>query len=252
MKKLQKTKATCKQIEKELIAVSRPDKAEFLPGFFQAYKGGYGEGDRFIGVVVPDQRRIARQFCDLPLEEISKLLDSAWHECRLTALYILVSQFERAEKLAAKGEAASPTEKEIVDFYLDHLDGVNNWDLVDSSAHKILGKWILRNPKQRKKLKRLATSKSLWRQRVSVIATFPLIRDQQFAEILELAEKFLDHPHDLMQKAVGWMLREMGIQDPALLRAFLKEHVAVMPRTMLRYAIEKMSRAERTRWLNTK
>ncbi len=232
----------------ELKKVARRDKAQFLPKFFQAYPGGYGEGDQFLGVVVPDQRKIARQFRELSRADIAKLLKSPWHECRLTGLLILVHQFERAGKGAA-GDQGAAERQEIVDFYLSHLTRLNNWDLVDSSAHKILGQYLLKRRGRRKLLDKLARSKNLWEQRVSVIATMPLIHHEEFDDFLRLARKFLGHPHDLMHKAVGWMLREMGKRDISQLRAFLDQHVSEMPRTMLRYAIEKLPQPERKRWL---
>ncbi len=234
--------ATHRDVLRELKALARPDKAEFLPGFFKAFPGGYGEGDQFLGVVVPDQRRVARSFRDLPRAEVSKLLGSKWHECRLTALFVLVAQFQGTR-------SDSKQRQEIVDFYLEHLSAVNNWDLVDSSAHKILGAWLLEHPGQRKLLRKLAKSSVLWEQRVAVLATLPLIHAGEFDEILQLAERLLSHPHDLMHKAIGWMLREMGKQEIKVLRGFLSEHAVSMPRTMLRYAIEKMSPTERRRWL---
>ena len=234
----------------ELKSKVRPDKAAFLPGFFKAFPGGYGEGDEFLGVVVPDQRKVAARYQTLALSEIDALLQSRWHECRLTALFILVHQFTVAQKPEIRDV---DRQKVILDFYLEHLDRVNNWDLVDASAHKILGQWLVDRPANRnadrKVLSSLAGSKNMWEQRVSVIATLPLIQAGQFDEILRLSEKFLSHPHDLMHKATGWMLREVGKRDLAVLRAFLQEHVAAMPRTMLRYAIEKMPDAERKKWL---
>lgn len=262
MKESAKIKLTHRQVYQQLKLKVRADKAAFLPGFFKAFPGGYGEGDKFLGVVVPDQRAIALNFRDLPLAELSKLLGSPWHECRLTGLFVLISQFERASKAttnattvpnaktAPNAKTGSPSRaEELVAFYLDHLDAVNNWDLVDASAYKILGAWVLENPRERRILQRLANSKQLWRERTSVIATLALIRAKQYDEIMGLAKKFLSHEHDLMHKAIGWMLREMGKRNPDLLRAFLNEYVTKMPRTMLRYSIEKMSREERSKWL---
>lgn len=237
---------TSRKVLVELKSKVRPDKAAFLPGFFKAFPGGYGEGDEFLGVVVPDQRKVASKYQTLTLSEIDALLQSRWHECRLTGLFILVHQFTAAQKPKTRD---IDRQKVIVDFYLEHLDRVNNWDLVDSSAHKILGQWLVDRRAERKILNSLARSQSLWEQRVSVIATLPLIHAGQFDEILRLSEKFLSHSHDLMHKATGWMLREMGKRDLAVLRAFLREHVSEMPRTMLRYAIEKMPAAERKEWL---
>lgn len=231
-----------KDVEAALRKHANAEKAAFFPRFFKSGPGEYGEGDKFLGVVVPDQRKIARQFKQLPRAEIAKLLRSPWHECRLTALFILVKQYEQKSNTEAE-------RKEVVDFYLEQLDQVNNWDLVDSSAHKILGAWLVDNPSKRGVLKKLRRSPDIWRKRVSVIATLPLIKSGSLEEILLAAEELLDHPHDLIHKAVGWMLREMGKVDSAALRGFLDQYASEMPRTMLRYAIEKLDPAERKAWL---
>ncbi|GAB5402321.1 MAG: DNA alkylation repair protein [Aureliella sp.] len=230
------------KVERALREKSDPVKAAFFPKFFKTGPGEYGEGDKFIGVVVPEQRRIAKKFRDLKRDEVKKLLDSPFHECRLTGLLILVEQMQ-----AAKNDKAA--QKECVDFYLDNLDQVNNWDLVDSSAHKILGVYVLENAKQRKLLRKLSRSDTMWHQRVSVIATLPLTKAGEFDELLWLAKKLLAHPHDLMHKAIGWMLREAGKVDIAVLRGFLDTHASQMPRTMLRYSIEKLDKNERARWM---
>lgn len=224
----------------------RLDKAEFLPKFFKAFPGGYGEGDKFLGVVVPDQRQVAKQFRELSIVEIKKLLESPWHECRLTGLFILVDQFERA----SRGKRADPkVAKQLVEFYLGNLAAVNNWDLVDTSAPKILGRWLLDHPTRRKLLNRLAVSDVLWERRIAVLATMPLIHAGELTEFLKLAKLLLNDSHDLMHKAIGWMLREVGKQDVSALIEFLDTHAAKMPRTMLRYAIEKRPAAERQMWL---
>lgn len=220
---------------------ARPDKAEFFPRFFKVKPGDYGEGDRFLGVTVPEQRAIAKQFRELPLEQLAKLLQSEWHEERLTALLILVLRFERAQE---------PHRREIVNFYLQHLDRVNNWDLVDTSAPKILGVYALEMPVYRKRIDELAASGQLWCERVAVLATFPQIKRGDFAMIMTLAGKFLGHKHDLIHKAVGWMLREMGKIDRAPLIAFLDSNGSRMPRTMLRYAIEKLPPHQREFYLD--
>lgn len=219
-----------------------PEKAEFYPRFFKAGKGEYAEGDKFLGVTVPNQRKVTKTFRDLPLQQISQLLQSKWHEHRLTALLILVLQFERSQDEASR--------RSIVEFYLDHLDFVNNWDLVDSSAHKILGTWLLDHEEEQGTLDELAESGELWRERVSVIACLPFIKQREFDWILRLSEWFLDHEHDLIHKAVGWMLREAGKQDQTVLHAFLNTHAGVMPRTMLRYAIEKLPPSKRRDYLS--
>ncbi len=238
---------TAALVTANLRKLVRPEKAAFLPKFFQAIPGGYGEGDEFLGVVVPDQRRTAKRFCDLPLSEIQHLLNSPWHECRLTGLFILVDQFERS----GKGKLAeAKLRKEIVDFYLGNLPAVNNWDLVDSSAPKILGVWLLDHARERKILNQLAGSEVLWERRIAVLSTMPLIQASQFAEIVRLAQHLIVDRHDLMHKAIGWMLREMGKQDADALTDFLEKHVDRMPRTMLRYAIEKLPEDQRKFWLS--
>lgn len=207
--------------------------------FFKAGPGQYGEGDEFLGVTVPEQRAIAKRFTDASLADIETMLADPVHEVRLTALLILVEQFRMAD---ADGKKA------VADFYLRHLDGVNNWDLVDSSAPQILGAWLL-TKKDRSVLYRLARSGKLWRERVAIVATQELIRYGEFEDIIRIATILLHHKHDLIHKAVGWMLREMGKKDIAALREFLSMHAATMPRTVLRYAIERMDAAERKRWM---
>jgi 3-methyladenine DNA glycosylase AlkD len=239
---------TAKQVLLALRGVAREDKAAFFPGFFQAVPGGYGEGDRFLGCVVPDQRKVARQFCDLSRDELLKLLASPWHECRLTGMLILVGQYELAAK--PKNPHRDFECREIAEFYLANLEPVNNWDLVDSTAPKILGAWLVENPDERSVLNRLATSDVLWERRVAVLATYSLIKHDEFEEIVELAERLISDGHDLMNKAIGWMLREMGKRDQRRLELFLKKHAKTMPRTMLRYSIERLSREDRTKWMN--
>lgn len=240
---------TAEQVLRDLRRAARRDKAAFLPGFFQAVPGGYGEGDQFLGVVVPDQRKVAKRFRKLAHGEIQGLLDSPWHECRLTGLLILVDQFERA----CKGKQADPAvAKATVDFYLANLPAVNNWDLVDSSAPYILGEWLLAHPAQRVRLDELSKSSVLWERRIAILATFPMIRAGKFEEILKLSQRLLGDQHDLMHKAIGWMLREVGKRDMDALTGFLGKHVHQMPRTMLRYSIEKMPMVERKFWLSAK
>jgi 3-methyladenine DNA glycosylase AlkD len=215
------------------------DKAVLLQGFFKTGKGQYGEGDIFWGLMVPQSRSIAERFSNLPLTEIKKLLQSKIHEIRLIGLLILVQQYNK-----------SSNKKTIVDFYLKNLRYINNWDLVDLTAPKILGNWLLSKPTTI--LNRLANSKNLWEKRVAVLACFPRIKNNDFKLVTQLAQKFLKEEHDLMHKAVGWMLREMGKQSLPSLKQFLKKYAAVMPRTMLRYAIEKFPEKERQRYLQQK
>lgn len=215
-------------------------KAAASMRFFKTGPGQYGEGDEFVGVTVPEQRAIAKRFVDASLADIETMLADPVHEVRLTALLILVEQFRMAD---ADGKKA------VADFYLRHLDGVNNWDLVDSSAPQILGAWLV-TKKDRSVLYRLARSGKLWRERVAIVATQELIQHGEFEDTIRIATILLHHKHDLIHKAVGWMLREMGKKDIAALREFLSMHAATMPRTVLRYAIERMDAAERKRWMD--
>ena len=207
------------------------EKAAFYPRFFKTGKGEYGEGDRFFGVVVPDQRKVARQFRDLPLPDLSQLFASPYHEHRNTALFILSIRYGRAK---TEGERT-----EIYRFTLDHMERINNWDLVDCAGPKIVGVFMLSHPAETKKLYRWAGDRNLWTRRMSIMATFPFIREGNFDHTLEIAERLVADEHDLIHKAVGWMLREVGNRDRAVERGFLDRHAATMPRTMLRYAIEK-------------
>ncbi len=216
------------------------EKAAFLPKFFKAYPGGYGEGDQFLGVSVPDQRKVARQFGkEIRKKELIKLLHDPIHEVRLCSVFILVSKYQRSK---------TPKDKEKwVRVYLDNLDGVNNWDLVDSSAHQILGDWLLDKP--RDLLLEFANSNDLWKQRIAMIATYQFIRKEDFESTLKVAEILLHHEHDLIHKAVGWMLREVGNRNKEVEVSFLNQHYQTMPRTALRYAIEKFPEDERKAYL---
>ena len=231
----QPAKMTARQVEFALKQIANPDKAAFFPRFFKTGKGEYGEGDKFIGVVVPDQRKIAKRFQSLPQAEITKLLDSKFHECRLTGLFILVGQYEKSQ--------TAKQQKEIYEYYVRKLDRVNNWDLVDGSCHKIMGPYLFE--KSRKPLLKLAKARNLWKNRVAIVTTYYFIKRDDLATTLEISEILLNHEHDLIQKAVGWMLRELGKQNEAVLSGFLKQHAANMPRTMLRYAIEKLPKTKR-------
>ncbi|MEK9133127.1 MAG: DNA alkylation repair protein [Patescibacteria group bacterium] len=220
------------QIKNELRRLGNAEKAAHCGRFFKTAKGEYGEGDKFIGVTVPNQRMVARKFVKkLTTAEAFELLQSEIHEHRLTALFILVDHYKKASEKARK---------EIYELYLRNWKHVNNWDLVDSSAHKIVGEYLLNNPDEREILYKLAYSKNLWEKRIAMISTFTLIRAKQFSEALKLAEILLKDKHDLMHKAVGWMLREIGNRDYAVEKVFLDKHYKQMPRTMLRYAIEKL------------
>lgn len=208
--------------------------------FFKTAPGEYGEGDQFLGLTVPQVRAMLPQTDELTEAEVLELLRSKWHEERLLALLILVRRFDKAKK----DEAARA---QIVKLYLANTAWINNWDLVDTSAPQILGAWLL--TRDRAVLGRLAKSESLWEQRIAVVATLAFIRAGDFADTLRLCGQFLTHKHDLLHKACGWMLREAGKRNVEVLREFLRLHASRMPRTMLRYAIEKLPAAERRRWM---
>jgi 3-methyladenine DNA glycosylase AlkD len=229
---------TAEHVRQALHALHDPARALGSARFFKTGKGQYGEGDRFIGVTVPAQRTVARAHRALPLPEIEALLASPIHEERLTALLILVEAYEGG------GEE---TRRACFDLYLRNLAWVNNWDLVDSSAHLIVGDWLL--GRDRRLLRELARSKILWERRVAMIATLAFIRAGESADAFAIATLLLGDTHDLMHKAVGWMLREVGKRaGEDTLRAYLKEHAARMPRTALRYAIERFPEGERKAW----
>ena len=206
--------------------------------FFKAGPGEYAEGDKFIGVRVPDQRKIARKHRNLSLEEIKKLLKSELHEVRLTGVLILVYQYEKADSIL---------QEKIYRFYMDHLEYVNNWDLVDSSAKYIAGHFLF--DKDRTVLQNLVKSDNFWKRRVAVLSTFYFIDRGDYSTTIEISENLLNDQEDLIHKAVGWMLREIGNNDKPTLISFLKKHYNKMPRTMLRYAIEKFPKDERDDYL---
>jgi len=226
------------QLIDELKTYIEPGKAASLCQYFQAFPGGYGEGDKFWGIRVPALHKIAKKYRQLSLAKLTLLITSEIHEQRMLALFILRLQFEKA---------VTDEQKILIDFYLQHLDGVNNWDLVDSSAHYLLGRWLL--DKDVQPICLLANSEKLWLQRIALMSSFAFIRAGRFELTLQLAEQLLDHPHDLMHKVIGWMLREIGKRDLAAEIQFLDKFYAQMPRTMLRYAIEKFPEALRLDYL---
>ena len=227
-----------------------------LMRFFKTGPGEYGEGDEFLGLKVPQTREVVRVAKDTALSEILELLMNRWHEVRLCGFLILVAQFERlATKRLENDEQAIRKRDEIVTFYLQYAERANNWDLVDLSVYKILGHWLMlpsdlgNEDFKRQVLDDLATSTCLWKQRMSIVATWWPSHHGAPSWCLRYAEIHLHHPPDLMHKAVGWMLREMGKFFEEQLREFLHQHAHEMPRTMLRYAIEKLPEAERKEWL---
>ena len=253
---------TAKEIIAHMEALQNKQQREVLMGFFKTGPGEYGEGDEFLGLKVPQTRQVVKEVAkDTPLAEVPTLLQSRWHEVRLCGLLLLVAKFEAAAKKKLEQDAmAICTRDEILTLYLTHAERANNWDLVDLTAPKILGKWLMlptflagntdETSYKRSVIDKLAQSTNLWRQRMSMVCTWETSHQGDPSWCLRYAELHLRHPHDLMQKAVGWMLREMGKQvSMELLRDFLRQHVAEMPRTTLRYAIEKMDEAERRFWL---
>ncbi len=231
---------TATSIRAALRAHATPERAAASARYFKTGKGEYAEGDVFVGVGLPEIRRIARDAREAPLAELDRLLRSKVHEERLTALIVLALKFRRSKNEAQR--------REIFELYVRRIEFVNNWDLVDTSAPEIVGGWLL--DRDRKVLVRLAKSPHLWSRRTAMVATYRFIRAGQSADALRIAEILLRDPHDLIHKAAGWMLREVGQRvDLAQLRGFLEEHVSIMPRTMLRYAIERLPEAERKRWM---
>ena len=230
-----------KAAAKRLKELSSLEVAAGSKRFFKAGPGQYGEGDQFIGVRVPVIRQLAREFQALPLSEIDRLLQSPIHEARLLALLVLVGSLKKC----------TPEYRQTAyDFYLERTERVNNWDLVDSSAPAIVGGYLIDKPaKVRKVLDGLAKSDDLWQRRIAIVATQWLIRDGQLDDTLRISERLLKDKHDLIHKAVGWMLREVGEKHEATLAAFLTVHSAAMPRTMLRYAIEHYSAEQRRKWM---
>jgi 3-methyladenine DNA glycosylase AlkD len=230
--------ASAEDVESRLVRTGDPDLASFQQRFFKTGSGEYGEGDVFLGIKVPVLRRIAREYRSLPLQECERLLDSPYHEVRLVALVILVEVYRRTDEL---------TRQSIHDLYLSRTDRVNGWDLVDTSAAWLVGQHLF--DKNRSILIRLARSPSLWERRIAIIATHYFIRKGDFSDTFRISDLLMRDRHDLIHKAVGWMLREVGKRDLDAEREFLRDRYRRMPRTMLRYAIEKFPEDERKRYL---
>ena len=214
----------------ELLSLKNDELAQHLIRFFKTGKGQYGEGDKFLGIRAPKTREIAKKYYKTtPLTEIQRMLDNPYHEIRLCALLMMVFIYKKTDR-----------KEEIVNLYLKNTKNINNWDLVDNTAHKIIGAHYIKT-KNPEIIKKLAESNHLWSERIAVVAQWSIVKTKEYALLLDLCEKFLTHRHDLMHKAVGWMLREAGKQDEAVLLGFLDKHCKTMPRTALRYAIERLS-----------
>lgn len=243
-KKLPSKSLTAKNLIQAVQAEGNTQKAQFSQRFFRTGPGEYAAGDKFLGLTVPNQRLIAKKFHNLPLTELSKTIKSPFHEIRLTSLLILVNKYTKA--IPAQNLQDLET---IVEFYLNHTTYINNWDLVDSSADKILGHWTFTHPTDQKILKQLSQSQSLWERRIAMVSCFYFIRQESFQVPLQIAEKLLSDQHDLIHKAVGWMLREIGKRHLETLDQFLLKHYSQLPRTTLRYAIEKHSKTIQKKYL---
>ena len=224
----------------EMDSLKNPEKAKTLQRFFKTGKGEYGEGDIFLGITVPQQRGLAKKYIHLNFDELQELLNSKIHEHRLTALLILTYKYQKAK---SNGEL----KRNIYKFYLKNTKNINNWDLVDTSCYKIVGNYLV--DKNRDVLYELAKSENLWERRISIVSTFEFIRKYDFNDTLKISKILLNDRHDLIHKAVGWMLREVGKRNMVVEEEFLERHCAVMPRTMLRYAVEKFDKEKRLYYL---
>ncbi|WP_099464759.1 DNA alkylation repair protein [Parabacteroides provencensis] len=232
---------TAEFVLNELLSVANPEKAVFLQRFFKTGPGQYAEGDIFLGLVVPLTRNIAKANKQTPLSELQVLVESRYHEARLCALLIVVERFKKAS--SAEREA-------LYKFYLKNARYINNWDLVDVTCPHVVGAYLL--DKDRSRLYELAESDNLWEQRIAMVSTVAFIRKGEFTDTLAIAERLMTHKHDLMHKAVGWMLREVGKKDRNTLTDFLEKYATCLPRTALRYAIEHYPEDQRQYFLKKK
>ena len=230
-------------LSREINQLIDVDKANILARFFKTGKGEYGEGDLFLGIKVPQIRALARRWSNASDVLIKELLDSKYHEVRLLGVIILVTKYERAKDEKQK--------KKVLDFYFKHRSALNNWDLVDLSVYKIWGDYLLSHQDKRQELFKFARSKNLWERRMAVVATLTLIKNNQFKEIFELTLMLINDKEDLIHKALGWMLREVGKKDQRSLEDFLDKHGNSLARTTLRYAIERFQEKRRKYYLNT-
>ena len=228
------------KLRRDIRKCGTKDRASVNARFFKTGKGEYGEGDRFLGLTMGEQRNLAKRYRDIEYPDIEKLLKSSWHEERMIGLLVLVLRYEMAKDESEK--------REIFEFYVSHRAAVNNWDLVDVTTPNIVGDFLL-HKKDRKLLYAWACSENLWERRMAMLATFRFIREGDFRDTLSMAIILLRDAHDLIHKATGWMLREVGKRDESALVRFLERYAAKMPRTMLRYAIEKFPPERRQRFL---
>ncbi|MBG8552266.1 DNA alkylation repair protein [Hymenobacter guriensis] len=235
------TTLTASDLLTRIHALADPARAAAVARFFKTGPGQYGEGDQFLGLPMPQQRQLAREFRSLALPEVEQLLQNPWHDCRSVGLIIWTLQFAKAGPVGRQA---------IYERYLQNRQFINNWDLVDITCPTIVGGYLL--TQDRAPLYELAAETHLWSQRMSIVSTLAFIRQSQFADTFALAEQLLSHPHDLIHKATGWMLREVGKRNEDALEEFLADHAPQMPRTMLRYAIEKLPPTQRHYHLQAK
>ena len=229
------------ELKKKIKEIANSDIAETMQWFFKTGKGEYGEGDVFVGLKVPTQRKLARAFRDLTLGDLKRLLNSPIHEERLISLFILIDKYDKGNE---------KDKSKIFSFYLKNIKGINNWDLVDLSAPKVVGNYL--SNKDKSLLEKFANSHNLWKRRIAILSTHEFIKSNRFDTTLKIARILLKDEHDLIHKAVGWMLREIGKRDLKTEEKFLKVYYKKMPRTMLRYAIEKFPEAKRKKYLQNK
>lgn len=233
---------TVNKIEKEIIKQRNASKAKILARYFKTGEGEYGEGDIFLGISVPDLSKFAKKHKSIDIKKVSTLLKNKIHEIRLIALFVLVSKFQETNRESEK--------ERIINFYLKNTKYINNWDLVDSSAYQILGSYLV-DKKDRKIIYKLISSKNMWEQRIAIVSTYAFIKKGESKDIFVICKKLFNHKHDLIHRAMGWMLREVGKNvSQKELKVFLKENIRQIPRTTLRYAIEKFEDKERRRYLN--
>ncbi len=236
------------KIKKELKKYIQPEKVPIYMNFFKTGKGQYAEGDKFLGITVPHIREIAKKYIDVEFDVVIKLLENPYHEYRMVGLLILVYKFEDIPKASVDtkiktGHVPSQhiSQRQIYDFYIKNIKYVNNWDLVDVTTPNIVGQYLYDHPEKKYILYKFAKSNNLWKKRIAILSTFRFIKYNQFEDTLKIAEILLYDSHDLIHKAVGWMLREVGKRNHALLETFLKKYHKTMPRTMLRYALERLT-----------
>lgn len=232
------------QLIKKAKSLYSPERAEHSKYFFKTGPGQYGEGDVFLGLSVPEMRTLAKECRDLPFSDVAILLSDKIHELRLIGLTVLVEKYQKAKTDAKR--------KIIYNFYVKHRAAANNWDLVDLSVYKIMGDYLVRNPKERIILYKLIKSKNMWERRLAMVSTMAFIRQGESEDVLKLSEALLNDKEDLMHKASGWMLRELGKRDEQKLCEFLDKNIKRMPRTMLRYAIERFEESKRLKYLKIK